>query len=320
MSAQPLPVTVASSLTARFGTRAAIGASLGSATWYRVGGPCAALVDVRTVEEAAWLARLASDAQIDLLIHGQGSNTLVSDGGINSIVLRLDASDDCKFSAFDPHLDTGRAVLGGSAFLPKIARVAAAVGAAGLSWAAGIPGTVGGSVRMNAGVARDEFEMANYLVEAEVLDLASGHVETRRAHTLGLGYRTSALTDKELVLSATMAVEPGNPVALAAENEERINHRNTNQETKRTGGSVWTNPDGLQAFQLILDAGCGRLRVGTAQVSSIHANFIVADRGGRADDIFQLMAHCRTRVHETSGIWLHPENELLGFGPLPGGA
>ncbi len=200
---------------------------------------------------------------------------------------------------------------GGATALPVLARRTAAAGLTGLEWAVGVPGSVGGAVRMNAGGHGSD--VAATLVEVRVVDLASGHDGVVAAADLHLGYRRSALPPTAVVVEATFALRPGDAAAAGAEVAEIVRWRREHQPGGQNAGSVFTNPPGDAAGRLVDEAGCRGLRVATAAVSTKHANFIQADPGGSADDVAALILEVRRRVAAATGVSLHPELRMVGF-------
>jgi UDP-N-acetylmuramate dehydrogenase len=196
-----------------------------------------------------------------------------------------------------------------------VARQTAGAGLTGFEWAAGVPGSVGGAVRMNAGVP--DAEVSDCLVRVRVVDLASGEDGVVPASELDLGYRTSSIRPDQIVVWAELELTPGDADTARAAIKEKTQWRRDHQPGGRNAGSVFTNPEGTSAGRLIDEAGCKGLRIGSAEVSPKHANFIQADEGGRAQDIWDLMVEVRRRVHARTGIALHPETCLVGFEPMP---
>jgi len=184
-------------------------------------------------------------------------------------------------------------------------------GLSGFEWAVGVPGSIGGAVRMNAGGHGSD--MAESLVGVRVFDLRSGKDGAVPAAALDLGYRRSAFGPHSLVTEATLGLHPGDRAASEALLSEIVQWRRTNQPGGQNAGSVFTNPPGDSAGRLIDAAGCRGRRRGTAEVSPKHANFIQAGPGGSADDVFALMVEVRDAVEADSGIRLHPETVMVGF-------
>jgi UDP-N-acetylmuramate dehydrogenase len=191
------------------------------------------------------------------------------------------------------------------------ARRTVRAGLTGFEWAVGVPGSIGGAVRMNAGGHGSD--MAASLVEARVIDLADGDDAVLPAASLELGYRRSAVGPAHVVVSATLALRPGDRAEGEREIAEIVAWRRANQPGGQNAGSVFTNPLDDSAGRLIDAAGCKALRLGSAEVSPKHANFFQADPGGSANDVRALMDVVRDRVRDHSGVDLHPETRLVGF-------
>ncbi len=296
------------------GERATLARPLGPLTTYGVGGPAALSVEVETEEDlAAVLAALREVAPggvgIPLFVIGRGSNLLVSDAGFAGVVLHLGAG----FAGLElPGTGGAPEVRAGAALaLPVLARRVADAGWSGLSWAVGVPGSVGGAVRMNAGGHGSD--MAACLVRYRWVDLLDGSGATDEVGHLAYGYRTSSVTPTRLVLEATLRVAAGSAEAEQEEVSAIVRWRREHQPGGSNAGSVFTNPEGDSAGRLIESAGLKGFRLGTAHVSEKHANFIQADRGGSAGDVHALMEHVRAVVAERCGVTLRTEVRLLGF-------
>jgi UDP-N-acetylmuramate dehydrogenase len=296
-------------VAARLGDLARFDVPLARFTTYGVGGPAAVLTEVADDAELAVVAEAVAGTGIPILVVGLGSNLLVADEGFPGLVVVLGNG----FAAIDIDGTTVRA--GGRAKLPVVARQAAAAGLSGFEWASGVPGSIGGAVRMNAGV--HDADMARSLTRVRVVDLASGEDGEVATDLLDLGYRHSSLRPDQVVVWADLALEPGDPEVGRALIREKTQWRRDNQPGGRNAGSVFTNPSGTSAGRLIDEAGLKGLRIGTAEVSEKHANFIQVDDPGRAADVWALMAEVRRRVFERSGIVLHAENVPVGLPPLP---
>jgi UDP-N-acetylmuramate dehydrogenase len=283
---------------------------LGPLTTYRVGGPAAVFVEVT---EDAHLERVAAAMEasgLPVLVVGNGSNLLVADAGFPGLAVRLgDAYTTVT-------IDGTTARAGAGALLPVVARRTARAGLTGFEWAVGVPGSIGGAVRMNAGGHGSD--MAAVLRGAHIFDLGRARARFVPAGSLALGYRHSVVEPHHVVLDAELALAVGDRAAAEAEIGEIVRWRRANQPGGQNTGSVFTNPPGDAAGRLIEAAGARGLRVGTAQVSPKHANFIISDPGGRADDVFALMVEVRRRVAVSSGTVLEPETRLVGFSALPG--
>jgi UDP-N-acetylmuramate dehydrogenase len=280
---------------------------VGPMTTYRVGGRAALAVEVADVDELIRIAGATAGADEPVLVIGNGSNLLVADHGFDGLVVHLGAA--FELTSVDSDGVTVRA--GGAAALPVVARRTAALGLAGFEWAVGVPGTMGGAVRMNAGGHGSD--MAAVLTGVRVVDLATGENGAMAVSQLRLGYRHSSIRPTQVVTEAQLRLTPGDRSVAEAEVAEVVRWRREHQPGGPNAGSVFTNPSGDSAGRLIDEAGCKGLRVGSAEVSTKHANFIQADPGGSADDIVKLMAEVRGRVLATTGIELEVETRLIGF-------
>jgi UDP-N-acetylmuramate dehydrogenase len=296
---------LAARLAPAFGDRLRRDHPIGPLTTYRVGGPVAAFVRVETDEELAELARATSQTGAPAtLVVGKGSNLLVADAGFDGLAVQLG-------DAF-AEIDLGTPVrAGGAASLPVVARRTAGAGLRGFEWAVGVPGSIGGAVRMNAGGHGSD--MAAVLRRVRVCDLASGHDDVVDVAQLDLAYRHSAVAPAQVVVWAELELTAGDPTAAGALVDEIVRWRREHQPGGPNAGSVFTNPDGDSAGRLVESVGAKGLRVGTAEVSTKHANFIQADAGGRADDVVALMTEVRRRVRDATGVDLRPETRLVGF-------
>jgi UDP-N-acetylmuramate dehydrogenase len=279
---------------------------LGPRTTYRVGGAAAVLVELRSDDDIATLSRAVSATAIDTVVVGKGSNLLVADAGFPGLAVVLGE----PFAAVEVE---GTTVLAGAAAaLPVVARRSVAAGLTGFEWAVGVPGTIGGAVRMNAGGHGSD--MSASLLGIRAVDLRSGEDGWVPSADLHLGYRTSSVRDHHLVLRADLGLRADDdPDRGQADLRDIVAWRRAHQPGGPNAGSVFTNPPGESAGRLIEAAGAKGLRHGTAVVSTKHANFIQADDGGRADDVHALMGMLIERVEAHSGIRLHPETHCVGF-------
>jgi UDP-N-acetylmuramate dehydrogenase len=291
---------------ALLGARAERDVPLGPFTTYKVGGPAALLVRAATADDLAAVASAVAGTGVDVLVVGKGSNLLVADAGFAGVAVVLGEG----FAGID--VDGTRVRAGGAAALPVVARRTVQEGLAGFEWAVGVPGSVGGAVRMNAGGHGSD--MAATLESAEIVDLgAGGGPRTVAAADLALGYRRSAVAPRQVVVAATLGLARGDREAGKRTLSEIVAWRRANQPGGQNAGSVFTNPPGDSAGRLIDAAGCKGLRRGTAEVSTKHANFVQADPGGSADDVLALMGEVRRRVEEAFGARLEVETRLVGF-------
>jgi UDP-N-acetylmuramate dehydrogenase len=306
MSRLSIAATV-DALAAALPGRVEVDAPSAAHTTYRCGGPFAALVHVSSEDDLSRVAEAMTDHAVPVLVIGRGSNLLVADTGFEGVALVLDDT----FDRLELDRQHGRADAGGAVALPLLARRAAAVGVGGLEFFVGIPGSVGGAVRMNAGGhGRDTSEV---LIEARVFFLDEDHARELTVADLELGYRRSALGPLAVVLAATFAGHDDDPAACGARIDEIVRWRREHQPGGQNAGSVFTNPPQAAAGQLIEASGCKGLRIGGAHVSEKHANFFVADHGATAADIHALIREVRRRVAADSGVLLEPELHLIGF-------
>ena len=282
--------------------------SLADFIWFRTGGPAEWLVRPRDVNDlASFLAGL--DPATPVLPVGVGSNLIVRDGGVPGVVVRLPKS--FAKVAIEPGTNDSRRVrAGGAAMGITVASAARDGGIAGLEFLRGIPGTVGGAVRMNAGAYGRE--VRDILIEVTVV-LRDGNVETWPAAKLGYTYRHSELPAGAVVVEALFEGTPGNPATIGAEMDRIAAEREASQPLRsRTGGSTFKNPEGNRAWKLIDEAGCRGLRIRDAQVSEKHCNFLLNLGSASAAQIEELGEEVRRRVKEKSGLTLEWEIQRVG--------
>lgn len=283
---------------------------IGSMTTYRVGGRAAVFVELDDERDVATVAAVTARHRCPVLVLGRGSNLLVADEGFDGLVLHLGE----RFAGVAAGDSSAMVTAGAAAPLPTLARRLTADGRRGFEWAVGVPGSLGGAVRMNAGGHGSD--MTASLVSAHIVDLATGDEGEVCAHDLELGYRHSSVRDDQLVLAATLELEPVDPAGVAEGTDlvaDIVRWRREHQPGGQNAGSVFTNPAGDSAGRLIDAAGLKGLRIGSAAVSEKHANFIQADPGGRAADVAAVMHEIVDRVEDRFGVVLHPETHLIGF-------
>jgi len=278
-------------------------APLSGITWFRVGGP--AEVMFRPADRDDLLEFLAAKpADVPVTVLGVASNVLIRDGGLPGVTLRL-GRGFAEVTAEGSDLLCGAAVLD-----VNVARTAKQAGIAGLEFLAGVPGTIGGAVRMNAGAYGKETK--DVLVWAEAAD-PEGKVHRLSNADLKFEYRRSALPEDWICLGARLAGQPGDPAEIEARMKEIQGQRAESQPIRsRTGGSTFKNPPGQKAWQLIDAAGCRGLKLGGAMVSDKHCNFLINTGEATATDLENLGEEVRRRVKETSGIELEWEIKRLG--------
>jgi UDP-N-acetylmuramate dehydrogenase len=278
---------------------------LSDLTTYRVGGPAALFIKVEDSSIFSSILRGLQKFPIPVLLIGNGSNLLISDEGFKGIVLKLGNS----FETIEIKETTVKA--GASAKLPVVARETVKFSLRGFEWAVGVPGTIGGAVRMNAGGHGSD--MAASLIEVTVLNLINGSLSNVPASELQLSYRHSCIKNTDVVLEATFKLIKGDKDEGGELLKEIVRWRRDNQPGGQNSGSVFANPEGDSAGRLIEIAGLKGLRVGSACVSEKHANFIQVDEDGRAEDVKKLMHLLAEKVEEIHSIRLHPETVLVGF-------
>jgi len=274
-------------------------------TTLRVGGPADRLAAPETVDELVALLRLASDAEVGVFMLGKGSDIVVADAGIRGLVLRTRAG------AVTIRGQTVRAEAGTS--MTALAKRCAREGLAGFDWAISIPGSFGGSIWANAGAHGGE--MSQVVRSVDLFDPRDGERRTIAAADCAFAYRDSRFKHgPEVVLGGTIELEPGESDAISALVDGHQEQRRATQPlADQNAGSVFRNPSGDHAGRLIEAAGLKGHRIGTAQVSTLHANFIVTDRGGgRAADVRELGDHVRVTVAERFGVELQYEIEFVG--------
>jgi UDP-N-acetylmuramate dehydrogenase len=301
------PTVALARLAGALGQRAARDAPLGARTTYRVGGSSALMVEADDEETliACHRALLSAGGVVPVLVIGKGSNMLVADTGFPGLAICLGG----EFTVFE--IEQTRVVAGGAVGMQALARATAGAGLCGFEWAVGIPGSLGGAVRMNAGGHGSE--MSDVLVRARLFDLGSGEAAWIGLEELRTGYRQSAVKCTEVVVGTELSLRHTEPAAAIERVAEVVRWRQVNQPGGLNGGSVFKNPPGDSAGRLIDATGLKGLRVGSAEVSRKHANFFQADRNGSADDVRALIDQVRTLVLDAHGVELIPELRMIGF-------
>ncbi len=286
------------------------GEALAPFTWFRVGGPAEVLlVPADEADLAHALARIPTAVPVVPL--GLGSNVILRDGGVPGVVVKLGRG----FNAVEVEPDH---VVRAGAAVPdvKVARAAADAAVDGLAFLRGIPGSVGGALRMNAGAHGGE--TTDVLIEARGVD-RDGAVRTFTHAEMGFTYRHCSAPDSIIFTGARFRGRPGDPAAILAEMDRITAAREASQPIRdRTGGSTFKNPPGAKAWQLIDAAGCRGLALGDAQVSEMHCNFLVNRGRATARDIEALGEEVRRRVREASGVTLEWEIKRIGSAATAG--
>jgi UDP-N-acetylmuramate dehydrogenase len=279
-------------------------AVLANTTWFRVGGPAEVLFRPADLDDLAdFLTQKPADAKVTVI--GVGSNLLVRDGGVPGVVVRLGR----EFAGIDAVGDNAL-VTGGAAMDVNVARAAAAAGIAGLEFLCGVPGTIGGALRMNAGAYGAEIK--DVVVWAKALDL-NGRRYCLGPDRLGLTYRHCAVPEGWIFTLAKLQGRPGDQGEILKRMAEIQAQRTDTQPVRtRTGGSTFANPPGHKAWELIEKAGCRGLKRGGAVVSEKHCNFLINTGDATAADIESLGEEVRRRVHEATGVTLEWEIRRIG--------
>jgi UDP-N-acetylmuramate dehydrogenase len=292
-------------LREHLGERVRFDEPLAPLTWWKIGGPADALVETRSSDELALVLRRVFKRRLPMFVLGSGSNLLIGDGGIRGIVVRLEGD----FAALRARAGEDGIVVeaGGSASLPALCAQAASLGADGVDGLAGIPATVGGAVRMNAGTDREIGEFVRTVI-----------VQTPAQpdpHPIPVGwhYRHSSIPPDAIVAGVTLRFAFGDPAAVRERLQARLVQRKATQPIAiPNSGSCFRNPDGDRAGRLIEAAGAKGWREGGAEVSPVHANFIVNTGRASARDVAVLLARVRRAVVEKFGVELQLEVHLVG--------
>jgi UDP-N-acetylmuramate dehydrogenase len=286
--------------------RLAANAPLAETTWFRVGGPAQALFSPADEDDLAYfLSVLPRETPVTTI--GLGSNLIVRDGGVTGVVIRLGGR---AFGAIEA-MDNCRLVAGAAAPDLFVAKAAAKAGVDGLAFLRGVPGSIGGALRMNAGAHGGEIKDA--LIEARGVD-RSGLRRVISSADMGLAYRHSSAPEDFVFTGAVFQGRPGEPAAIEAEMARITRAREASQPVReKTGGSTFKNPLPLKAWELIDKAGCRGLRLGGAEVSSMHCNFLINLGHATAADLEALGEEVRRRVLETSGVALEWEIKRIGL-------
>ena len=273
-------------------------------TWFRVGGPAQLLFMPEDEQDLSYfLAHLP--AEIPVTVIGLGSNLIVRDGGVPGVVIRLGRGFSNVAAEPEARIRAGAAVPD-----VKVARAAQDAAIAGLAFLRGIPGAIGGALRMNGGAYGGETKDA--LVAARGID-RGGHTCVFNNSEMRYNYRDCGVPHDVIFTEALFQGTPGDPAVIAAEMDKITESRENTQPIKsRTGGSTFKNPPGHKAWQLIDAAGCRGLTVGAAEVSELHCNFLINRGGASAADIETLGETVRSRVRETSGVELEWEIRRIG--------
>ncbi|MFM9120079.1 MAG: UDP-N-acetylmuramate dehydrogenase [Acidimicrobiaceae bacterium] len=300
-----------SRFAALLGDRVTKDEPIGPYTTYRVGGAASLFMRAMSVDDLHAASRALAKVKIPVLMLGRGSNMLISNSGFRGLAIALGPFAEqiaMPSSDQDPIV-----VVGAMTSLPVVARQSVAAGLRGFEWAVGVPGSIGGAVRMNAGGHGSD--MIASLLSVRLFHIERGIEANVSAANLGLRFRGSDLNDQHIVLSATLRLARGDKAEGESRLAEIVKWRRENQPGGQNAGSVFVNPvSGASSAGALIDGlGLRGYRIGTAEISEKHANFIQADEDGNADDVVELMTFVRQRVAEAHGIELRSEIRLVGF-------
>ncbi|MRS12504.1 MAG: UDP-N-acetylmuramate dehydrogenase [Actinobacteria bacterium] len=277
-------------------------------TTFRIGGPADLHVTCETLADLADAVRVCDEHEVPWTVIGKGSNLLVADDGYHGAIL-------CLGREFKAHSVDGAGIKAGAAcILAYIVRDAFSKGLAGLEFAVGIPGTVGGALSMNAGTAG---VWMGSVVESVTLFVPGAGLKRVRGGDIAWGYRRSGLSERGVIVECVLELAESDKTRIRRQMEESLERRKETQPLSMpSAGSVFRNPEGDSAGRLIEAAGLKGTRLGGAKVSEVHANFIVNDGGATAADVVGLIRKIQMTVRDTYGIELKPEIRFLGsFGP-----
>ena len=281
--------------------------SLAELTWFRVGGPAQVFYIPEDENDLAYFLRNLP-TEIPVYVIGAGSNLIVRDGGVPGVIIRLGRGFN------EVKIEDGQRIRAGAAMLDvKVAREAQKAGIAGLAFYSGIPGSIGGALRMNGGAYGGETK--DVLIEARGVDRA-GKLKIYTNAEMEFSYRHCGVSEDVVFTSALFRGRAGDPAAIATEMAEIKVKREESQPRNRTGGSTFKNPPGKSAWKLVDEAGCRGLTIGGAQVSPLHSNFLVSSDSARAADIEMLGETVRERVKAHSGIELEWEIKRIGINQI----
>ncbi|MGA1365530.1 MAG: UDP-N-acetylmuramate dehydrogenase [Ilumatobacteraceae bacterium] len=300
-----------SRFAALLGDRVTKDEPIGPYTTYRVGGAASLFMRAMSVDDLHAASRALAKVKIPVLMLGRGSNMLISNSGFRGLAIALGPFAE-QIAMPSPDQDP-IVVVGAMTSLPVVARQSVAAGLRGFEWAVGVPGSIGGAVRMNAGGHGSD--MIASLLSVRLFHIERGIEANVSAAILGLRFRGSDLNDQHIVLSATLRLARGDKAEGESRLAEIVKWRRENQPGGQNAGSVFVNPvSGASSAGALIDGlGLRGYRIGTAEISEKHANFIQADEDGNADDVVELMTFVRQRVAEAHGIELRSEIRLVGF-------
>jgi UDP-N-acetylmuramate dehydrogenase len=278
---------------------------MGQLSTYRVGGRAKFFTRVSNLTSLESISELITESDMKVLIVGNGSNLLISDSGFDGLVIQLGENFE-NISVVNQEVTAG-----GAASLPVLARYTVKNGLSGLEWAVGVPGTVGGAVRMNAG--GHGASISDSLLSATIFDLQTKKYKNLNVEELKMEYRSTVISNYEIVVDSSFSLDIGNTEKGDERISEIVRWRRENQPGGQNAGSVFMNPLGDSAGRLIDATGLKGYEIGSAMVSEKHANFIQVKPNGSADDVYRLMKVVHARVLEETGVSLETETVMVGF-------
>ncbi len=280
-------------------------------TTYKVGGTAALFCRVNDLATLFNVVQVAQDLSLNLVVLGRGSNSLFADEEFEGIVAQL--GDFAQHLELPQQNEKSIVTVGSAVALPVMARRTAAAGLTGFEWAVGVPGTIGGAIKMNAGGHGSDIDES--LLSVRMYSSSSGQIREMAKSELGLRFRSSSIDDDDIVIDATFQLAWGNSEQSLNMIDDIVKWRRENQPGGQNAGSVFVNPvpGEVAAGALIDQSGLRGFRIGTAEVSIKHANFIQADPNGRASDVVAVMEHVKKIVKQDHGFDLRSEVRLIGF-------
>lgn len=279
--------------------------SMAKHTTFQIGGPAQFFVTPNTIEEIGQVLQLCKAQRVPVFVLGRGSNLLVSDAGMEGVVLQIyDNYSDYSINGKQIKAQAG-------VMLSKLGYAAKEESLTGFEFAAGIPGTLGGAIMMNAGAYGGE--MKDIITAVQLMD-EDGNLLEKSCEEMEFSYRHSILTEQKLiVLGATITLEKGDKKAIEARMKELASARRTKQPLEfPSAGSTFKRPEGYFAGKLIMDAGLRGYQVGGAQISEKHCGFVINKGDATAADVLQLVEDVKTKVYEKFQVDLEPEVKLVG--------
>lgn len=281
------------------------GVSLKDYTTFKVGGPASYFVELDDVKDLGTLYSFVKENELPVLFLGRGSNLLIADEGFKGLVIKLGKEFQRR------KINEDKICFGASYFLPTASKDALRQSLTGLEWGIGVPGSVGGALRTNAGCCGQETSDTFHSLKG--FDFATGQYKELSSQDIAFSYRHSNLPESLLVTQVTHQLKRGNQIDIKKKMDENLNYRRSTQPKIKNAGSVFINPPGDYAGRLIESLGLKGYSYKSARISPIHANFIESTANGQARDIYDLIKIVQEKVFNTYGIKLECEIRLYGF-------